>query len=249
MYDSPNYGRRVMLFPEITPVVKVLLIINGVVFFFTYISRSIGLFLISNFSLIPAAVTHDFQAWRLLTYIFLHGSFTHILFNMLFLWWFGSDLEKFWGPKLFLQYFLVTGIGGGLFHLVEPNSFVPVIGASGATMGILMAYGLIWPNRTVLLWFIIPVKMKWLVIFSLGISFMGAIQPNESLNVAHLAHLGGMVVGFIYLHWNKFRWKTKDYFYRKKKGKKRQSYTVIDGEKEYDFYEYMDDDDDDYTVH
>lgn len=230
------------MIPSTTPAVKALMIINGIFFLLTAFSQEIAYFFIENFSLIPYTVTHDYQLWRLVTYMFLHGGLMHILFNMLFLWWFGSELEKLWGPSVFLKYYFVTGIGGGLFHLLQPNSGIPVIGASGAIMGILLAYGLKWPNRTVLLWFIIPIKMKYLVILSLIIEFLGAMETSGSSGIAHLAHLGGMVVGFLYLNFNRFRWRMKDIKYRRKMSARKNKFEVLHGDKD-DFDEFFDDDD------
>lgn len=249
-YNDSRYMRRVILLPEMTPAVKSLIIINAIFFLIMMISRQTAYFFVDQFSLIPYAVTHDFQLWRLVTYMFLHAGMMHILFNMLFLWWFGSDLEKVWGSAAFLRYYFVTGIGGSLFHLLQPNSSIPVIGASGAVMGILLAYGLKWPNRTVLLWFVIPIKMKWLVILSVVIEFIGAINTSGGGGggIAHLAHLGGIVVGFLYLNLNRFRWWAKDIRYRSKESKRKGKFEVINGDKD-DFDKFFDDKDDPHILH
>lgn len=248
-YSGNQYGRRAILMPEITPVVKMLLIANGALFFFTYLSHDLTIFFIKNFSLIPYTVTHHFQVWRLVSYMFLHGGFTHLLFNMLFLWWFGSELEILWGPKLFIKYYFITGLGGGLFHLVQPNSPIPVIGASAAIMGIMLAYGLKWPDRKILIWFVLPVKMKWLVLFSLIVAFLGSVNMTEGYGIAHLAHLGGMVVGFLYLNWNRILWKMRDLRYRKKREQRYKKFTILDGKKKDDLDDFFDDNNNDHTVH
>jgi membrane associated rhomboid family serine protease len=247
-YDDMRYSRRVIVLPESTPVVKTLIIINAIFYLLMMLSRGTAYFFIDQFSLVPYSVTHEFQLWRLVTYMFLHGGMMHILFNMLFLWWFGSELEKLWGPAMFLRYYFVTGIGGGLFHLFQPNSVIPVIGASGAIMGILLAYGLKWPNRTVLLWFIIPIKMKYLVILSVAIEFIGAINTSGGGGIAHLAHLGGIVVGFLYLNLNRFRWWLKDVRYRKKRSNIKNKFEVLRGDKD-DFEKFFDDDDNSHILH
>jgi membrane associated rhomboid family serine protease len=247
-YSDPGYSRRMILLPEMTPAVKYLMIINAAFYLLMVISKGTAYFFIDQFSLIPYTVTHEFQLWRLATYMFLHGSMMHILFNMLFLWWFGSELEKIWGAGNFLKYYFVTGIGGGLFHLLQPNSGIPVIGASGAIMGILLAYGLKWPNRTVLLWFVIPIKMKYLVMLSVVIEFLGAMETSGNSGIAHLAHLGGIVVGFLYLNLNRFRWWMKDVRYRRKQAKRKDKFEVLKGDKD-DLDKFFDDDDDSYTVH
>jgi len=250
-YGGGYQPRRAIMLPGMSPVVKMLMIINGAVFVLMFLIRPIYFFSIDYLSLIPYSVTHQFQLWRLVTYMFIHGGLMHILLNMLFLWWFGSELERLWGPVVFLKYYFVTGIGGALFHLLLPNSTVPVIGASGAVMGILIAYGLKWPNRVVLLWFILPVKMKWIVIFSVIIEFIGAINTSgASSGIAHLAHLGGMVVGFIYLNLNRIKWIIKDIFYKRRAAKKRSQFKIYNGEKDpLDSLFRDDDDDEDFTIH
>jgi membrane associated rhomboid family serine protease len=160
--------------------------------------------------LVPAWVIHKFTVWQLVTYMFLHGAgIWHILINMLVLWMFGCELEREWGSKAFLLYYFICGIGAGLFHvLLGIDSEIPVVGASGAIYGLLMAFGLLFPERmiTFLIFFILPVhiKAKYLVMIVAGISlFSGIFDPGSG--VAHFAHLGGMIVGFIYLKMD-WRW-------------------------------------------
>ena len=114
--------------------------------------------IIQIFGLTPAYVIGELFLWQLVTYLFLHGDFFHILFNMFALWMFGSELERAWGSKEFLKFYLVTGVGAGLFSVaLEPGSLIPTIGASGSVYGILMAYGMMFPERYIYLYFLFPV--------------------------------------------------------------------------------------------
>ncbi|MFQ6613357.1 MAG: rhomboid family intramembrane serine protease [Fidelibacterota bacterium] len=146
--------------------------------------------------------------WQPFTYMFMHGNIWHVGINMLVLWMFGSELEMLWGKTEFLRYYFITGIGSGLVWLLFNlgNSHTVLIGASGAVYGILLAYGMLFPNRTVYLYFVIPVKVKWLVFF-LGIAaFFSSF--NSMSNISNLTHLSGMVIGFFYLkkdlRWTRF---------------------------------------------
>jgi membrane associated rhomboid family serine protease len=160
--------------------------------------------LMRNFGLVPASVVGRLWVWQLGTYMFLHSVGRgilplHLLFNMLMLWVFGGDLERTWGSRAFLRYYLFTGVGAGLTVLmVTPSSPVPTIGASGALYGILMAYGLLFPNRIVHIYFLFPVRVKWLVIFA-GFMTLYASLTQPGTGISHLAHLGGLVFGWIYL--------------------------------------------------
>ena len=182
------------------------------------------------------------QPWTFVTYMFLHSpdSIFHILFNMLALWMFGCTLERRWGSEFFLKYFFVSVIGGGIFNAVFlPGQMVPSIGASGGIYGILLAFGLIYPNQTVLFFFLFPMKMKYFVMI------IGAIALHSSLvsahsGVAHLAHLGGMVVGYVYLRWGNPWEQWKLYRDRRRLARLRRRFQVVQGRK---------DDDSDVTYH
>ncbi|MEE9219349.1 MAG: rhomboid family intramembrane serine protease [Acidobacteriota bacterium] len=195
----------------LTPMVRRLLIANGVVFFLEVIAFAIPVgarlsgyrLMLEFFGLVPADVLQRGWIWQLGTYMFLHsvGGFLplHLILNMLMLWIFGGDLERSWGSREFLRYYLFTGVGAGLTVLaVTPGSPIPTIGASGALYGILMAYGMLFPNRIVLLYFVFPVRVKWLVLFA-GLLTLYASLTQPGGGVSHLAHLGGLVFGWIYL--------------------------------------------------
>ena len=146
------------------------------------------------------------KIWQPITYMFIHGGFMHVAINMFVLWMFGSEMETIWGRKEFLKYYFLTGIGSGLVWLLVNmgNPSTILIGASGAVYGVLLAYGLMFPNRTVLLYFIIPVKVKWLVILLGAIAFLSSMTVTS--NISHLAHLSGMVIGYVYLKYAR-EWK------------------------------------------
>lgn len=182
--------------PGITPGVKNLLIINTVVFVLMYFF-GLGNFFIRLFSLIPYYSLNGFQLWRFVTYIFLHGGFGHIFFNMFALWMFGVGLERIWGTKEFYKFFLLTGIFAGLsMAIFNFGSLVPTIGASGAVYGILMAYALLFPEQEIYLYFLFPIKMKYFALILGAIEFLSSFQYD---GIAHFAHLGGMVAGYLYL--------------------------------------------------
>jgi membrane associated rhomboid family serine protease len=131
--------------------------------------------------------------------MFLHGSPFHIFFNMLTLFMFGNELERYWGTHRFLNYYFVTGIGAGICSwVVAPNSGSVIIGASGAIYGLLLAYGMTYPNRIVYVNFLLPIKVKWLVLIMGAMAFVSSIGGTDT-GVANIAHLGGMVIGFLYL--------------------------------------------------
>ncbi len=189
------YGYQVSFGPPLTQVVKYLIIANVA----AYLMEQLAPEMVMIFGLSPTLVTQKFFLWQLATYLFLHGGLMHLLLNMFGLWMFGSELEKYWGSGFFLRYYFLTGIGAGLLSVaVDPAGRQVTIGASGAVYGILLAYGLMFPNRMLLLYFIIPVKAKYFVA-GLGIlTFISALQAPGG-PIAHLAHLGGMLFGLIYL--------------------------------------------------
>ncbi len=191
---------RVFFGGPVTRTVKALIIANVAVFLLQVLGDLTGNhFIIAYFSLIPIRVTRDLMLWQLVTYMFLHGGIFHLFFNMLTLFMFGNDLERYWGTRRFLNYYFLTGIGAGMCSwIVAPESRAAIIGASGAIYGLLLAYGMLYPNRIVYLNFLIPVKVKWLVLFMGVIAFFNSITGNEP-GVANIAHLGGMLVGFVYI--------------------------------------------------
>jgi membrane associated rhomboid family serine protease len=204
MMESKFSASRHYFRPRFTGAVRVLILINVAVFFLQFFIPQIITFL----GLVPVLVLKKYYIWQLVTYMFLHGGFLHLIFNMFILWMFGSELEARWGRNMFLRYYFITGIGAGMVYvLARYNSFIPTIGASGAIFGLLLAFGLTFPNRYVYLYFFIPVKAKFLVLIFGAIEFFAAFTGAQD-NIAHFAHLGGLLVGFLYLKvfggWGKF---------------------------------------------
>jgi len=142
-----------------------------------------------------------FLIWQLVTYLFLHGGFFHIFFNLLALWFFGVELENVWGTRRFLTYYFLCGVGAGLSNLFLTPLFAtpaPTIGASGAIYGVLLAFGILFPDAPVFIYFLFPIKAKYFVAIFIAIELFYGVTGTQA-GVAHFAHLGGAFVGFIYL--------------------------------------------------
>ena len=180
-----------------TDAIKTFISINFGIFILQSISSSEMMFF-SNFGLVPKLVWSQLKIWQPFTYMFFHGDIWHVLINMFVLWMFGSELERVWGKKNFLRFYFVTGVGSGLGTMIFGlQSMTPVVGASGAVYGVLLAYGFIFPNRTVYLYGIIPIKSFWFVIGIGVIAFISSF--NNVSNISHLTHLFGMIIGYLYL--------------------------------------------------
>ena len=206
-YRPFSGGSNSGIFP---PAIKWLMIINVAAFLGPRVFY-LNLNLINDvFGLVPAYVLGKFFIWQPVTYMFLHGGTWHILMNMFILWMFGAELERNWGTREFLRFYFVAGIGAGLVNLLfgvfnPATSHIPVIGASGAIYGILVAYAILFPERYVYIYFLIPVKVKFMVIFLIAIEFLSTYRAD---GIAHFAHLGGALFGFLYLRKN-WRWKLR----------------------------------------
>jgi membrane associated rhomboid family serine protease len=189
------------------------------------------------FGLVPLSVIQKFYVWQLFTYIFLH-SFNplHILFNMLLLWWLGSELEQRWGSKFFLSFFLVSGVGAGIIytaviflHAAITHSFTgftnPVVGASGAIFGLMLAYGMIFGERVVYFMMVFPMRAKYFVLILGGMEVVTLLNSGiGGSDVANLAHLGGIASGYIFLRlYTKFQ-QSK---WRKQSGKRGRGLRLV----------------------
>ena len=198
------YGppRPIVFGGDLAPGVRALLFTTIGVFLFQLLAQTLaGVRFERLFGLVPYDVTHHLFLWQPVSYLFLHGGFWHILLNMLALWMFGSRLEELWGTDRFLRFYFVTGVGAALCStLVSPGSTIPIIGASGAIYGLLAAYGLLFPEETLLLYFVIPIKAKYFVLILGLITFWSSLTASGD-GVAHVAHLGGMLFGWGYLRW------------------------------------------------
>ena len=193
--------------------VKLLLIINITVFILMELSGQKNI-LFQLFGLDPRAVLQEYRLWQTFTYLFLHGGWIHILFNMLVLWMFGKDLEMDWGKNEFLIFYFVCGMGSGLITvLANINSPIVIVGASGSIYGVLVAYGFTYPNRTVYLYGVFPLKVKYVVMGFGVIAFVASLSITQS-KVSHITHLAGMVIGIIYILFN-FRWNNIRLWYTK----------------------------------
>jgi membrane associated rhomboid family serine protease len=154
----------------------------------------------------PALVLRSFWLWQLVTYMFLHGGLFHILFNMLALWMFGTELERIWGTRYFLKFYLVTGVGAAVltvlfsllpFGFAQQVHYSNVIGASGAIYGLLLAYAFYFPDRPIYMYFVFPIPAKIFVMIMGAIAFLSSL--GDSGGVANATHLGGLLVAYLFL--------------------------------------------------
>jgi len=257
---------RLRSYSLLPPAVKNLLIINAIMYLATVVFKTRGIDLAQMFGL-HFFTAHNFEIWQIVTYMFMHGNFGHLFFNMFALWMFGAALENTWGTNRFLLYYMVCGIGAGFIQLLviglqvhslsqiippdaiqmvyengyqllkEDKNFIGdmgvlnrainsiTVGASGSVFGLLLAFGMMFPNSVIYIYFLFPLKAKWFVIFYGALElFFGITGTNDG--IAHFAHLGGMLFGFfLILHWNKgnrfFKWNISLF-----KKKRRKKYTV-----------------------
>jgi membrane associated rhomboid family serine protease len=187
----------------LTPAIKAIVIANVAAFLLALVFPAITLAL----GLRPADIIGHLHIWQPVTYMFLHEGVFHILFNMLALWMFGVELERTWGSRFFVKYYFLCGVGAAMTTVLL--SFVPgsfgdqlyyslTIGASGAVYGILLAYALYFPNRPIYMYFVFPIPAKYFVAIIGAISFVSSLsEPGGS--IAHTTHLGGLLVGYVYL--------------------------------------------------
>ena len=219
-------------FQMIPPVIKNLIIINVLVFIAQNTFANNTSFNIENLFALHDVSSYYFKPHQIITYMFLHGSFGHIFFNMFALWMFGAILENYWGAKRFLIFYMACGIGSALLHLfilhmqmkpiidslsqyplaeqlealTNPNSVLneATLGASGAIFGCLAAFGYLFPNSLIYLYFFVPIKAKWFVLIYGAMELYLGIRNSAGDNVAHWAHLGGAIVGILFvLYWKK----------------------------------------------
>ena len=228
-----NYQYSPNRFSFLPVVVKNLLIINGIMFLADIVLVRFGINL-SDILGLHFFKASGFYPFQLLTYMFMHGNFTHLFFNMFALWMFGNTLESIWGSKRFLLFYMVCGIGAGLCQelvqyiqytsslaqyetvnmsgrIISMDTYLNMmttVGASGAIYGLLLAFGMMFPNSMIYLYFVMPIKAKWFVIGYAVIELLTGIFSTSD-GVAHFAHLGGMLVGLIII----LIWKKKGRLY------------------------------------
>ncbi len=206
---------------RLTPWIKRLIIANAV------------LFVLVRFGAIPSELAIEYLAfdeakvltrpWTVITYMFVHGGFFHVFINMLMLFFFGPPLEERWGGREFIKYYTICGIGGALFNFIFGEGII--IGASGAVYGVMLAYALNWPDSLIWIYAIFPIKAKYLVLFLGGLAFFSAFS-GASDGIAHFAHLGGLVVGYVYL---KKGWQVQAHWEAWKKRLRKRKLRVIPG--------------------
>lgn len=212
-----NYRPQAQMVLPLTKIVKYLIIANvGIWFVFQVIIEGLlfpNLDLTLYLGLVPQLVFLDFYVWQPFTYMFFHasGDIWHLVFNMFTLWWVGSELEAKWGAKPFLKYYLTCGVGAGVVYFIGVLIFaaitgqvqplqIPVIGASGAIFGLMLAYGILFGERQLLFMMLFPIKARYFIMLLAAIEVsMLLTQGIGGGKVANLAHLGGIIVGFIYL--------------------------------------------------
>ena len=192
------------MFQNIPVVTKNLLIINVLAYLADLVLEQGGIISLSYYGGLHFFMSPYFHFYQLITYMFLHGSFTHLFFNMFALWMFGCVIERVWGTKKYLLYYIACGVGAGLCQeLVQSftGSYSLTIGASGSIYAILLAFGMTFPNERLFVFPIpIPLKAKWFIMFYVGLElFLAISQPGDG--VAHMAHLGGMLFGFLLIRY------------------------------------------------
>lgn len=190
----------------LTPAVKAIVFSNIAVFLITFAAPDL---ITGLFGLTPRLVLEQGRIWQLATYLFVHSpvAFSHILFNMLYVWLFGVELERRWGTQAFVRYYFITGVGAGLCVLVaallplaaaQRDYYATTIGASGAVYGLILAWVLTFPHRTIMFMMIFPMK-AWVFGLIMGaLVFFSAVGGGAS-GISHLAHAGGLIIGYLYL--------------------------------------------------
>jgi membrane associated rhomboid family serine protease len=200
---SPSYGSTFSFGPgPISTALKALLAANVAVFVLQAFVPAITIWL----GLMPSAVVGGFAVWQLVTYMFVHAGIFHLLFNMLALWLFGTELERIWGTRYFLKFYFVVGVGAAILTVLVsllPAGFASalyrsiVVGASGAIYGLLLAYAVYFPNRPIYMYFLFPIPAKYFVMIIGVIAFYSSLGSTGG--VANATHLGGLLVGYLYL--------------------------------------------------
>jgi membrane associated rhomboid family serine protease len=197
--------------------------------------------LTKTLGLVPRFVVQKGWVWQLFTYMFVHAGPMHLLFNMLTLWMFGTELERIWGTRFFLKFYFATGVGAGLLTLLASLLPFPllsqmygwnIVGASGAIYGLLLAYALYFPNRLIYMYLVFPIPAKLFVLIMGGLAFLSLMSANGG-GVASATHLGGLLIAYVYLKGLRMRlspWAEVKYRYVKWKiGRARKKFDVYSG--------------------
>ncbi len=200
-YSTRSYARSYLYGDRLPSGIKGLLIANVALFLLHTFSRGSLDTVFAYLALTPVAVVKYFYVWQLATYLFVHAGIWHLLWNMLALWMFGRELEQTWGTRKFLRFYFLCGVGAGVCVVAANYLFgdptVPTVGSSGAIYGILAASAALWPDRVILFSFLFPIKMKYFVAIVGAIAFINSYNLNSG--VSDIAHLGGLVLGLLYV--------------------------------------------------
>lgn len=208
--SSPSYATYSVGPGAMTPAVRLLVAANVLGYLLTLAAPTLTMWL----GLIPAAVVERFWIWQPVTYMFQHGGLFHLLFNMLALWMFGVELERRWGTRFFVTYYFVAGVGAAAttilitllpFGFSEALYVSVTVGASGAIYGLLLAYGMSYPDRPIYMYLVFPIPARIFVLIIGGISFLSSVSGTGG-GIAHATHLGGLVAGYLFLTWRRGGW-------------------------------------------
>jgi len=209
--SNSRYGSSLSFGPgPLSPTMMALIGSNVVLFFGQLFTDPYRWGLTWTLGLRPADVYGGLQVWELVTYMFLHAGVFHILFNMLALWMFGTDLERRWGGQRFLKFYFVTGIGAGIltvlfsllpFGFAAQLRYATIIGASGAVYGLLLAYALYYPDRPIYMYLLFPIPAKYFVMLMGLLAFYASMAERNG--VANATHLGGLLIAYLYLKWGR----------------------------------------------
>ncbi|MFN2399887.1 MAG: rhomboid family intramembrane serine protease [Gemmatimonadaceae bacterium] len=184
--------------PRMTAAVQALIAINVAIFFLQLtVVSDVDVWRALGFQLRDLTV----QPWTIVTYMFVHAGLLHLAFNMYTLWLFGPRIEREWSPGSFARFYVWCGLGGWLFHMMLTRDGY-LLGASAAVYGVMLAYAMRWPDDEVLLFFFIPMKVKWLVVLLAAVNLLSGLASGSGGGVAYFAHLGGFAFGWIYLRWS-----------------------------------------------
>lgn len=205
----------------LTPWVKRLIIANAVVVLFMWVGLIPPFWAFEHLGFNASQVLTE--PWTFVTYMFVHASFWHLFFNMLALFFFAPPLEQRWGGAEFIKYYAICGVGGALLSFLFGGG--TIVGASGAVYGVLLAYALNWPDNPIWIWGIFPIKAKYFVLLLGGLSFFSAFSASSD-GIAHFAHLGGLLVGYVYL---KKGWAVEAHLESLRKRLRRRKFSVIPG--------------------
>lgn len=245
--NNGHQNFQVQMTVSLTPAVKAILILQSVVWLAAVVIlqgmvfKNNNLFVFDHFGLSAQGVLSEFKVWQPITYMFIHSpEVWHLLFNSLIIWFIGSELEKIWGFRDFIKYYLICGLGAGLIYIacmflgvsflgLNPGYLsVPTVGASGAVFGLLVAYGVLFGERMIYFMMLFPMKAKYFVIILGAVEVFTVITSGVGGKVNNLAHLGGFLVGFCYLQLGKYKQKRLQNKWLKKRG--RNLKLVVDNE-------------------